>query len=92
MEIDYERSARHTMKGEGKRFFCTACGNGMMLLDTYEMVPFDESSVIPRTQTELLRLQREVIRREVAKEGYTLTERVTLGMLPEHGKLKGGAI
>ena len=82
---------RHTMKGEGNRFLCTACGNGMTLLDTYEMVPLDETSVIPRTQTEWFRLQREEIRREVAAEGYTLTEHVTLGMLPEHGKLKGGA-
>lgn len=83
--------ARHTMKGEGNRFFCTACGNGMTLLDTYEMVPFDETSVIPRTQTEWFQKQRELYRREVAEEGYTLTERVTLGMLPEHGKLKDGA-
>ncbi len=79
---------KHVMKSDGNRFFCTECGNGMTLLDTYEMVPFDESSVIPKTQTEWFDMQREVIREEVKRDGYRLEARVKLGMLPEYETLK----
>ncbi len=79
---------KHVMKSEGNRFWCTECGNGMTLLDTYEMVPFDESSVIPKTQTEWFDMQREAIREEVMCDGYRLEARVKLGMLPEYETLK----
>ena len=79
---------QHTMKSEGNRFFCTECGNGMTLKDTYEMVPFDDGCVIPRTQTEWFNMQREVIRREVSDTSFRLEARVRLGMLPEYEALK----
>ncbi len=78
----------HTMKSEGNRFFCTECRNGMTLLDTYEMVPFDEDCVIPKTQTEWFKMQREVIKERVREEDFRLETHVRLGMLPEYETLK----
>lgn len=80
--------AQHTMVSEGNTMRCTKCGNGMTLTDTYEMIPFNEECVIPETQTEWFRLQREAIRKEVEDESFKLVERVKLGMLPEYELLK----
>ncbi|MBO7344622.1 MAG: 1-acyl-sn-glycerol-3-phosphate acyltransferase [Clostridia bacterium] len=81
-------NAQHTMKGEGNKFYCTACGNGMTLTDTYDFVPLTENDVIPETQTEWFNKQREVIKEEVKNENFCLKEKVKLGNLPEVGYLK----
>jgi len=79
---------QHTMATKGNTIFCTECGNGATLLDTYELVPFDDSCVIPETQTAWFDQQREVIRREVEDENFVLEEEVELGVLPDHELLK----
>lgn len=82
---------QHTMTTEGNKIFCKECGNGAMLLDTYEMVPFDESRIIPETQTKWFNMQREVIKEEVSSEDFKLTCKVDLGMLPDYEHLKNEA-
>ncbi len=82
---------QHTMKGEGNKFYCTACGNGATLTDTYDMIPFDETCVIPDTQTKWFNLQREEIKKEIADPAFVLTEKVKLGNLPEYKYLKSNA-
>lgn len=82
---------QHTMETRGNTIFCTACGNGATLTDTYELVPFDEDCVIPETQTAWFNAQREVIRREVEDENFCLEEEVELGILPDHELLKNQA-
>ncbi len=82
---------QHVMKSDGNRFYCTECGNGMTLKPTYEMVPFDQSCVIPETQTAWFNWQREVIREEVKADGYSFSAKVKLGTLPKYGKLKDQA-
>lgn len=82
---------QHTMATKGNTIFCTACGNGATLLDTYELVPFDDSCVIPETQTAWFNAQREVIRREVEDENFALEEEVELGVLPDYALLKNQA-
>ena len=77
-----------TMKGEGKTIRCTACGNGATLANTYAMTPFDDTCVIPETQTAWFNMQRENIKKQVANEGFELTEQVKLGCLPDYEKLK----
>jgi hypothetical protein len=79
------------MKTEGNTIFCTACGNGATLLDTYELVPFDENCVIPETQTAWFNRQREIVRAEVADEAFVLEEEVELGTLPRYELLKNQA-
>ena len=82
---------QHTMATKGNTIFCTACGNGATLLDTYELVPFDEGCVIPETQTAWFNRQREIIRAEVAAEDFVLEEEVELGVLPDYALLKNQA-
>ena len=82
---------QHTMATKGNTIFCTACGNGATVTDTYELVPFDEGCVIPETQTAWFNAQREMIRAEVAEEDFALEEEVELGMLPEQTLLKNQA-
>lgn len=79
---------QHTIVTKGNTVSCTACGNGATITDTYEMIPFDDSCVIPETQTKWFALQREAIKEEVKDENFVLTERVKLGMLPKKGMLK----
>ncbi len=82
---------QHTMATRGNTIFCSECGNGATLTDTYELIPFDESCVIPETQTAWFNAQRQLIRREVEKEDFLLEEPVQLGMLPDYELLKNQA-
>ena len=81
---------QHTMKTEGNKIFCTECGNGADLLDTYELVPFNDECVIPETQTKWFNLEREVIKEEIKNPNFELKEKVQLGMLPKYEFLKDG--
>jgi 1-acyl-sn-glycerol-3-phosphate acyltransferase len=74
---------QHTMATKGNTIFCVECGNGATLTDTYELVPFDDTCVIPETQTAWFNMERELIRKEVQQEDFVLEEQVQLGMLPE---------
>jgi len=82
---------QHTMATKGNTIFCTECGNGATLTDTYELVPFDDTCVIPETQTEWFNMERQVIREEVEREEFVLEENVELGILPEYELLKNQA-
>ena len=75
---------QHVMTTEGNKIFCKECGNGATLLDTYEMVPFDDTCVIPETQTKWFDMERELIKKEVADENFRLEENVELGMRPDY--------
>ena len=79
---------QHTMATKGNTIFCTNCGNGATLTDTYELIPFDDTCVIPETQTQWFNMERDVIRQEVMQEDFALEEPVKLGILPDHALLK----
>lgn len=79
---------QHVMKTEGNKIFCTKCANGATLTDTYELVPFDNSCVIPETQTAWFNMEREMIKDEINDEHFELSEEVELGMLPDYELLK----
>ena len=81
---------QHTMKTEGNKIYCSECGNGADLLDTYELVPFNSECVIPETQTQWFNLEREVIKEEIKDPDFKLVEKVKLGMLPKYELLKDG--
>ena len=82
---------QHTMATKGNTIFCKECGNGATMLDTYELVPFDDTCVIPETQTAWFNMEREIIRKEVMAEDFCLEEKVQLGILPEFELLKNQA-
>ena len=79
---------QHTMKTKGNTIYCTNCGNGGTLLDTYELVPFDDQCVLFDTQTEWFNWQREVVKQEVKNPDFRLEERVQLGTLDTYKPLK----
>ena len=77
-----------TMKGELNKIYCTKCGNGAEITNTYEMIPFDDSCVIPNTQTAWFNLERKLAEEEIKNPDFKLTEKVKLGMLPKYDYLK----
>ncbi len=82
---------QHTMATKGNTIFCTNCGNGATLTNTYELVPFDETCVIPETQTQWFNMERDIIRKEVEQADFVLEEPIQLGILPEYELLKNQA-
>ena len=78
----------HTMLGEGNKFYCTECGNGATIDDTYAMTPLDDRCVIPKTQTEWFDLQRRRAKIKVQAPDFELKEEVELGNLPKYELLK----
>lgn len=78
----------HTMVGEGNKFYCTVCGNGATIDDTYAMMPLDDRCVIPKTQTEWFDLQRRRAKIKVQAPDFELKEEVELGNLPKYELLK----
>ena len=77
-----------TMKGTANKIYCTACGNGATIDDTYTMTPIDNTCVIPSTQTEWFNLEREIVKEQLKNKDFKLVEEVELGMLPKYDYLK----
>lgn len=77
-----------TMKGTSNKIYCTSCGNGAEITNTYEMIPFDDSCIIPNTQTAWFNLERKLAEEEIKNPDFKLTEKVKLGMLPKYDYLK----
>ena len=77
-----------SMKTTGNKIFCSHCGNGAYLSDTYALIPFFEDAIIPKTQTEWFNLQRKVMKERVKDDNFILKEKVKLGVLPKYRLLK----
>lgn len=77
-----------TMHAQGDTIRCMRCGNGATLNSRYDLVPLDESCVIPETPRVWLDMQREAVRRALREETFELREQVKLGILPPHHYLK----
>ncbi len=80
--------SQFNMIGEQNKIYCTKCGNGATIDNTYKMTPFNEECVIPKTQTEWFNLERDVIKEELKNPDFKLVEEVKLGMLPKYEYLK----
>ncbi len=83
--------ALHTMHGEGDILRCGACGNGARVTAHYDLIPLDQTCVIPETVSDWYALEREKARREVVEDGFEYSEPVKLGVLPQFKRLKNGA-
>ena len=57
------------------------------LNEYYDLIP-DDGSTLPDTPRVWFDMQRGHVRSMVRQEGFTLSERVQLGVLPQHGYLK----
>ncbi len=72
-----------TMHGDKNVFSCTACGNGARINEYYDLIPLDETCVIPKTLRVWYELQRRKVYREIkSNPNFTMTEKVKLGFLP----------
>jgi 1-acyl-sn-glycerol-3-phosphate acyltransferase/ribosomal protein S27AE len=80
--------AEFSMRGEGDVIRCGKCGNGARLNEYYDLIPLDETCVIPETPRVWFDLQRENARRLVAGGDFEMKERVKLGTLPRRKLLK----
>lgn len=81
--------AEYTMKGEGDKIVCEKCGNGATVTSKYDLIPLDDSCVIPETPKKWHDMQRELLRKEINENpDYELREKVKLGVLPKHKHLK----
>ena len=79
-----------SMESGGDTIRCKNCGNSGHLNEYYDLIP-DGDSVLPETPRVWFDMQREHVRSLVRQPGYTLSERVQIGRLPERGYLKGQA-
>ena len=71
------------MIGEGNKIYCKHCGNGAVVDDYYDFIPFDETCVLFDKQSDWVNWQRQEIIKEIRKDkNYSYTERVELGRLP----------
>ncbi len=78
-----------TMKNQGDRIFCTACGNGTYMDEYYDFQPF-EGSTVPETPSEWCDMERmDIIKAIRADENYSFSIRVKLGKLPDFKPTKG---
>ena len=81
--------ALYKMRCEGNEMTCTACGNKVSLDETYRLSPVGKDSVCPPMVTDWTILERKKAAEAVRKEGFSFTDRVKVGMLPDHRYLKG---
>jgi 1-acyl-sn-glycerol-3-phosphate acyltransferase len=80
--------AEFSMKGESDAIRCSRCGNGAKLNGYYDLVPLDETCVVPETPRAWFDLERKKVYRELLDPAFSLRERVRLGVLPKHEYLR----
>ena len=68
---------------------CSKCGNGFTVNDYYEMIPLDDSCVIPESPSKWVAMEREIVIREIREDPeYSFTARGKLGDLPDNRYLR----
>ncbi len=83
--------AELTMKGEGDTLVCTQCGNGVTVNEYYDLLPLDETCVVPASPRVWFDMERANAAKAVEDPAFILTEKVQLGMLPKYEYLKNEA-
>ena len=75
--------AEFTNKGAGNHFGCTKCGNGVTIHEYYDLIPDNETCVVPKTLRVWYELQRRHIYRQIRdNEDFSIEENVVLGYQP----------
>ena len=70
------------MRGEQNTIKCNHCGNGAIINEYYDFIPFDSTCVIPETQTKWWNMERQNEHDRVKDPNFELKEHVKLGILP----------
>jgi 1-acyl-sn-glycerol-3-phosphate acyltransferase len=77
-----------TMRGEGSRIICSSCGNGAVMNEYYDLIPLDETCVIPDTPRVWFDMERQNVRAWIRRGDFEMREKVKLGTLPKYRYLK----
>ncbi|MBQ4651002.1 MAG: 1-acyl-sn-glycerol-3-phosphate acyltransferase [Firmicutes bacterium] len=80
-----------TMHGEGNTIVCKECGNGATVNEYYDLIPLDDSCIIPETPRLWFDMERKRAAESVKDPDFVLTEKVQLGMIPPYEYLKNQA-
>lgn len=72
------------MEGRGNEIKCLKCGNGGVLDDKYNLVPF-AGSTLPGNLRVWYDNQRRAVRKQVMQPDFCLEEHVRIGAMPEYG-------
>ncbi len=83
--------ALYTMRGEGDVIRCEACGNGATVNEYYDLIPLDDTCVIPGTISHWYAMECEKARADVKDPGFLFSGKVELGTLPKYKRLDKGA-
>ena len=77
-----------TMKGHDDVIECTHCHNKATINEYYDLIPQDETCVIPETPSKWFDLERQRVKELIKDENFSYSEHVKLGVLPEYKYLK----
>lgn len=80
-----------SMASTDDTLYCKKCGCGIRLNDYYEMTPLTDDTFVPTSPSYWYDLEREWVKRQVAKDGFYLEDEVELGILPTDHYLKNNA-
>lgn len=58
-----------TMRTKGDRIYCEHCGNGAVLNEYYDFVPFDGECVVPKNMRDWFEWQKSTERQRIEKNG-----------------------
>ena len=80
-----------TMFGEKNKIVCKECGNGATLNEYYDLIPFDDTCIIPESISKWVDEERRLVYHEIQDESFEFKEEVKLGKIPENHYLKNQA-
>ena len=80
-----------TMFGEKDKIVCKECGNGATLNEYYDLIPFDDTCIIPESISKWVDEERRLVYHEIQDESFEFKEEVKLGKIPENHYLKNQA-
>ena len=80
-----------TMFGEKDKIVCKECGNGATLNEYYDLIPFDDTCVIPESISKWVDEERRLVYHEIQDENFEFKEEVKIGKIPEDHYLKNQA-
>jgi len=79
------------MRGQGDIIRCEACGNGAQVNGYYDLIPLDDTCVIPETVSHWYAMEREKAKADVSDPTFRFSGHVRLGVLPKTKRLQKGA-
>lgn len=79
--------AMHKMECSGNTMKCTVCGNTIEIDERYNIRAIGTDSVCPDLVTDWTIMEREQAAKDVRQDGFTYSEHVKIGVLPEYKML-----